>query len=105
LAESDNFYGHILEMQKLSRPDFDFRGSWYAIGKQQLHLIEDRNLKKVDRHNHHFAILVNDVFTIKDELKKKGLTNLQEHMRPDGAMQLFLTDPDDYVVEFFSFSK
>jgi catechol 2,3-dioxygenase-like lactoylglutathione lyase family enzyme len=103
LERSDHFYGVILKMPRLSRPEFDFMGTWYAIGNQELHLIADDNLKRINRNNHHFAIRVEDVFKIREALLKKGFDKMQEpKQRPDGAMQLFITDPDNYVIEFFS---
>ena len=102
LEQSDQFYGVVLEMHKLPRPAFNFRGSWFAIGKQQLHLIEDTDLIQSARDHHHFAIQVADISTLKNELMRKGIKNLREQKRPDGATQLFLKDPDGYVIEFYS---
>ena len=105
LAASDNFYGEVLGLQKLLRPDFDFPGSWYGIGDQELHLIVDEGLHNTNKGSHHFAVLVDDVYAVKEELIQKGYTRMQEpQRRPDGAMQLFVTDPDGYLVEFCSLS-
>ena len=51
------FYGELLRLEPLPRPDFDFQGAWFRIGtRQELHLIADRHLPV---HSHargtHFA--------------------------------------------------
>lgn len=40
LARAKRFYGDVLGLAELQRPDFDFAGAWYALGDRQLHLIE-----------------------------------------------------------------
>jgi catechol 2,3-dioxygenase-like lactoylglutathione lyase family enzyme len=39
LASAKHFYGKILGLCELERPQFDFPGAWYALGNRQLHLI------------------------------------------------------------------
>ena len=31
LEESNKFYGELLGLEKIKRPDFDFPGEWYRI--------------------------------------------------------------------------
>ena len=103
LAASEHFYGNILGLKKLPRPNFDFPGAWYAFGNQDLHLIYDNNLSSTDRHNHHFALKVEDTYQVKEELEAKGFSDFESHgLRPDGAVQLFLKDPDGYRIELTS---
>jgi len=45
LATSIHFYGEIIGLPPLPRPNFNFPGAWFAFGMQELHLIEDKNLK------------------------------------------------------------
>ena len=103
LDRSSHFYGSIIGLPRLPRPAFDFPGAWFSVGRQELHLIGDPQLKAASREHHHFAMRVDDTSATRAELEAKGITNLRgPSPRPDGAMQLFLTDPDGYVVEFFS---
>ncbi len=103
LDESIHFYRDILELPVLDRPAFDFGGAWFAFGTQELHLIEDKALASSARRHHHFALLVDDTTAVEEHLKVKGWTAIVSHgSRPDGAPQLFITDPDGYSIEFTS---
>jgi catechol 2,3-dioxygenase-like lactoylglutathione lyase family enzyme len=53
--------------------------------------------------NHHFAFQVEDARASAEKLKSLGITLLDDaKLRPDGAVQVFLTDPDHHVVELSS---
>jgi catechol 2,3-dioxygenase-like lactoylglutathione lyase family enzyme len=102
LDASIHFYGEVLELPRLPRPAFNFPGAWFAFGSQELHLIGDSDLQPDRRHHHHFALLVDDAFAAREELERKGVTNLQgPSPRPDGPMQLFFSDPDGYRIEMY----
>lgn len=103
LDKAIHFYGEVIGLPQLPRPNFDFRGAWFAFGNQELHLIEDRDLKPDSRRHHHFALLVDDTFAAKAELEAKGVTGFRGPApRPDGAMQLFFHDPDGYLIEMYT---
>ena len=103
LNESRRFYGQILDLAEIPRPNFDFEGAWFALGNQELHLILNSSLEAGDRGHHHFALRVDDAFEAKAWLEKKGIAGLEgPKRRPDGAMQLFFCDPDGYRIEMFS---
>lgn len=107
---SRQFYVGLLGMTEVPRPGFDFGGAWFQAGATLVHLIEvhedsgpagfpDEMLKKSSR-NHHFAFEVDDARAAAVTLKSLGVelvANAKE--RPDGAVQVFLTDPDGHVVE------
>ena len=48
LEQSGHFYGAILGLEEINRPDFDFPGAWYKIGDQQLHLIVYQDSKTLE---------------------------------------------------------
>lgn len=103
LAASEHFYEHILELPRLPRPAFDFPGAWFAFGNQELHLIADDGLVPATRRHHHFALRIDDTYKAKEHLEAKGFHNFRSHgLRPDGAVQLFLFDPDGYLIELYS---
>ncbi len=103
LVTSEHFYGTILELPRISRPDFRFPGAWFALGQQELHLAADPDLAPSGRRHHHFGLRVDDTFEIRARLEAKGVHGLLgPSPRPDGAMQLFLHDPDGYLIEFMS---
>ena len=103
LSASRYFYRDILGLAEIPRPAFDFDGAWFALGKQELHLILNECLSDSDRSQHHFALRIDDPFAAKAELAKRGVTGFEgPKRRPDGAMQLFFRDPDGYRIEMFS---
>ncbi len=102
LENSIRFYTDIIGLQQIPRPNFDFNGAWFALGSQELHLIERVGLPSVKRNNHHYSLKVADVFEAEKALLQNGFSTMSAPSpRPDGAIQLFLTDPDGYVIEIF----
>lgn len=52
------------------------------------------------RQNHHFALQVADISAAKAALERKGVKIVMGPVeRPDGVTQIFLADPDGYIVE------
>lgn len=99
---SRRFYSEGLGLTEIQRPDFDFRGVWYGMGRdQKFHLIEQKDLPPAkSRLNHHFAFRVDDVEKTRKELEAHGITIILQNNRPDGVSQIFVADPDGYVIEF-----
>lgn len=103
LEASIKFYRDGLGLKEMDRPDFDFNGAWFELGgSQQLHLIEQADLAFVsNRINHHFALQVNDINGVKATLEHNSVKiAMGPTKRPDGVTQIFVTDPDGYVIEF-----
>ena len=110
---SRRFYVGLLGMQEVARPAFDFDGAWFQAGSTLIHLIKEHTrsgpagypvevLVRSSR-NHHFAFQVDDAKAAAEKLKMLGITLLDDaKLRPDGATQVFLTDPDHHVVELCS---
>ena len=110
---SRQFYVGLLGMNEVPRPGFDFGGAWFQAGATLVHLIEaheasgpagfpDGILKKSSR-NHHFAFEVVDARAAAETLKLLGVELIDDaKTRPDGAIQVFLADPDGHVVELCS---
>ena len=113
LEASRRFYCDLLGMQQINRPGFSFDGRWFQAGQTQIHLIlqHDRSgpcgentadLKKSSR-NRHFAFEIDDGNAAAEQLTQLGVPILSgPQTRPDGAIQLFVTDPDGHVVELCS---
>ncbi len=107
---SRDFYVGLLGMHEVCRPAFDFNGAWFQAGATLIHLIEEHDrsgpagfpvevLLKSSR-NHHFAFEVEDATAAAASLKNLGIELVDDaKTRPDGAVQVFLTDPDGHVVE------
>ena len=99
------FYGEVLGLPEIPRPDFGFPGAWYAVGDRQLHLIQnDRLPERVDDGrkphpmNTHLALDVADVPVAKAALEAAG-ANFREVESPGGLWQLFVYDPDGNMIE------
>lgn len=98
---SSKFYGEVLQLPAMQRPDFDFPGAWFRFGEtQELHLIGDRTAE-VQSHNRgtHFALKVDDMDAWEEQLKSQGVEYFPRKFRPDGAQQIFFKDPDGHFVE------
>ncbi len=106
---SRKFYTEGLGFQEMERPDFDFDGVWYLVGpgKEQFHLLSNKDIMKEDlplakkpRSEHHVAFRVEDTDEVAKELKSRGIEIMLHNKRSDGISQLFVMDPDGYVIEF-----
>ena len=103
LTASVLFYGETLGLPRRPRPDFGFAGAWFALGSQELHLNEDTQNQDRERHSLHIAFLVQDAAAAAKVLQERGVTLQREpSLRPDGAVQVFFSDPDGYLLEFTS---
>ena len=110
VCASRNFYAGLLGMEEVPRPAFSFGGAWFQAGRTLVHLIEEHDqsgpagypaevLVKSSR-NHHFAFEVDDAVAAAESLKRLGIPLVDDaKRRPDGAIQVFLTDPDGHVIE------
>ncbi len=109
LQVSMDFYKILLGLSSIERPAFDFNGAWFSIGNGlSLHLIEDVHMKPIVQSGSralHFAFLVEDLSKFRECLKANEIIIVKDiKPRPDGALQLFIKDPDGYVVEIVQFN-
>lgn len=113
LDSSRAFYVGALGMQEVDRPGFPFGGSWFQAGDTQIHLIlehehsspagnqtpEDQRRSRAP----HFAFVVDDAGAFISRLEALGIAIVSgPTQRPDGAVQVFLFDPDGHLVELCS---
>ncbi|MEX0824540.1 MAG: VOC family protein [Pirellulaceae bacterium] len=98
---SVRFYGTIMQLPTLERPAFDFPGAWFRLGDdQELHLIGNRAAEVQSHHRGtHFALVVDDLDAWEAHLDRHGAERMQRKLRPDGAEQTFVIDPDGHWVE------
>ncbi len=103
IEQSLTFYGQALGLEQLDRPDFDFPGAWFRLGEtQELHLIGHRSHDVQSHHRGtHFAVRVDDIDAVESRLNSHSVNQIRKH-RPDGAHQIFITDPDGHWIEFCS---
>ncbi|HUG89802.1 MAG TPA: VOC family protein [Planctomycetaceae bacterium] len=113
LERSRRFYVDALGMREVARPAFSFPGSWFQAGETQIHLILENpesgppgqpagTRAKSSRH-HHFAFRVADARAAARRLDELGVPFVaRPKERPDGYLQVFVTDPDGHIVELCS---
>lgn len=110
LVATRRFYVDALGMDEVARPAFSFAGQWFQAGATLIHtILEYEGSGKAGsgaEHNsrgHHFAFIVDNA-----EAAAARLTELKIPLvsppkkRPDGAMQVFVQDPDGHLVELCS---
>lgn len=113
LAATRRFYVEALGMQEVPRPGFTFAGQWFQAGPTQIHtILEYEGSGKAgsgSEHNsrgHHFAFVVESAAAAAERLNELGIPLVSPpKQRPDGAVQVFVQDPDGYLVELCSLGK
>ncbi|SDD31263.1 Glyoxalase-like domain-containing protein [Paenibacillus sp. UNCCL117] len=105
LERSRVFYTQVLGLQEIARPPFTSKGLWYAVGTQQLHLLENptgETLREsgINTVDGHFAIWVKSYSGTVAWLEA---ASVPYEARPDsvaGFAQIYVLDPDLNVIEF-----
>lgn len=102
LDASSAFYKDKLGLQPIPRPAFTFPGAWFRLGsRQELHLIGLRSEELRLNRRHHFALKVKSAQAAVEILKQGEIPFEGPKPRPDGALQIFIQDPDGYTIELF----
>jgi len=113
LERSRAFYVDVLGMDPVDRPGFSFDGRWFQAGKTQIHLIHSHEgsgpagnqvpQERRSSRSHHFAFEVDDATAAARRLESLGISLVGgPQQRPDGVVQVFVSDPDGHVVELCS---
>jgi catechol 2,3-dioxygenase-like lactoylglutathione lyase family enzyme len=114
LERSRRFYGVALGFAEVDRPhNFVFEGAWFQVGDDQIHLlVEGDTTARAGAGDPgpsvttglatHIAIEVDDLAAAVERLDESGVALAGGPMpRGDGYDQVFLLDPDGYVIELF----
>ena len=101
LDKSKDFYLNVFGLKEMARPAFSFPGAWFHLGTQQeLHLIAGRQTPVSSAaRGTHYALLIDDMDEWEKRLQSMGQEYLPRRTRPDGAFQIYVTDPDGYNIE------
>ncbi len=104
LEASLHFYRDVLGLEDIPRPDFGIPGAWLGAGNSQVHLIAAPDGADIGAPPDalsplacHQAFAVEDYQKTVDHLKANGL-EVMETSAQQG--QLWVKDPDGYVIEF-----
>jgi catechol 2,3-dioxygenase-like lactoylglutathione lyase family enzyme len=107
------FYVDALGMREVARPGFNFTGQWFQAGPTQIHTILEYDGSGRagegagnNSRGHHFAFAVDDAEACYRRLNELGIAAISppKH-RPDGAVQVFVQDPDGHLVELCSMGR
>ena len=103
LERAQTFYEGVLGLEQIERPDFGIPGAWYGAGNSQVHLIEvpagvdvgtpPPGLSPLANHQ---AFAIEDYAKTLETLRDRGVEVLET--TPENG-QLFVRDPDGYVIE------
>ena len=114
VERSRRFYGEALGLEELPRPaNFAFAGAWFALGDTEIHLLAEADTTGragmpppgpglAGGLATHLAVEVDGLTAWQGRLAAHGVAPAAGPMpRGDGVDQLFVLDPDGYVVELF----
>ena len=101
IEKSRAFYSDILGLKEILAPAFDYPVVWFSLGNgREVHLIGRKpEVTFTPVRSNHFALEVSDIYLAEKMLKENGANCLPIKSRPDGILQLFLTDPDGNFIE------
>lgn len=114
VEKSRRFYSGVLGMEEMLRPsNFRFPGAWFRYGTAELHLIGEAEPGRVRQVNPgyrpeelaegygaHIAFEVDDMDEAQRLVRERGVEVVGEpRPRGDGTTQMYLIDPDGYMVE------
>ena len=105
LDRAKRFYGEVLGLEEIARPDFDFPGAWYAVGDRQLHLIAHtaprslRGATEVDPRDGHFALRVASHRRALEHLKASAVPLVDSPLNATPWAQIHIADPDGNLIE------
>lgn len=107
------FYGGVIGLPEILRPEFEFPGAWYSLGGDvQLHVILNEawpfrpdERSKFEIRAPHFALWVDDADALAERMERDGQPFDDYVSTPTGLRQLFVHDPDRNMVEFIGPTK
>jgi catechol 2,3-dioxygenase-like lactoylglutathione lyase family enzyme len=89
------YVGELGLRQRQDRPDLGVGGAWLDAGDQQIHLIE---APVPDDRGQHFALLVEDLDAVVEELRGRGLA-VGDPTPIGRSRQAFMRDPSGNSIE------
>ena len=110
LVATRKFYVEALGMDEVERPNFAFAGQWFQAGATLIHTILEFEgsgragaAACANSRGHHFAFLVDECYAASQRIAELGIAFVSPpKKRPDGAIQLFVNDPDGHLIELCS---
>ena len=101
IAASTKFYKEVLGLEPVPVPDsLKAIRSWFKLGTdQQIHLLAGRTVPvNNDLICSHFSLVVQSIKAAELYLQSHPMS-FHKQVRFDGAVQIYLADPDGYLIE------
>ena len=121
VERSRRFYGQVLDMDEVPRPsNFNFPGAWFRQGRAEVHLIGEAEPGRAAQvqpggyrpeelsigYAAHIAFEVASLEEARRHLQAHDVEIVGgPRPRGDGVMQMYVCDPDGYIVELFVWEK
>jgi catechol 2,3-dioxygenase-like lactoylglutathione lyase family enzyme len=117
---SRHFYSQVLGMQEVPRPStMTVPGAWFRKGSAEIHLVGEAEPGRAAQvqpgyrqdeiargHGTHIAFEVDDLEKARRHMRTYGVETVGEpRPRGDGVMQMYICDPDGYMVELYVWPK
>jgi catechol 2,3-dioxygenase-like lactoylglutathione lyase family enzyme len=106
LEASRRFYIDVLGCREISRPAFNFAGSWLYLAGMQFHLIEEMNTPDsptaINTRENHVSFVVSDLDAMEQRLQRLGVPYRRSMIEDRKIDQIFFRDPDGWVIEIGS---
>ena len=97
------FYGEVLGLEPLPRPDFGFPGAWFDAGGTPVHLTTNGTLRgsesPVRPNEAHVAFRVDDVDAMLSHLASHDVEVWELPNSPAALRQIFFNDPWGNMLE------
>src|SRR5262245_25731172 len=98
LERTRKFYTTVLGLKEIERPRFNFGGTWFAIGDQELHIVVQPNLDDpAFTDDRHIALGVTDFDGVPAKLEALGIA--YRRGTTPARRQIFFRDPDGNLIE------
>ena len=121
VERSRRFYGQVLGMEEVPRPsNFTFPGAWFRKGYAEIHLIGEAEPGRAAQvqpggyrpgelsvgYGAHIAFEVANLEEARQHLQAHHVEIVGgPRPRGDGVLQMYVCDPDGYIVELFVWEK
>ncbi len=106
LEASKRFYIDILGCKEITRPAFNFAGSWLYVANLQFHLIEDPNTPdsppEINTRVSHIAFRVANLDAMELRLQANRIPYKRSGITDRKIDQIFFRDPDGWMIEIGS---
>jgi glyoxylase I family protein len=103
LESSRRFYIDVLGCREISRPAFNFAGSWLYVAGLQFHLIEDLatpdSPATINTRESHIAFRVADLDAMERRLQAHKVLYRRSSIQDRKIDQIFFRDPDGWMIE------